>query len=78
MTEIKAHIVLDPSIGEDPKAREETLAQVIKASGLAEVNQERLEELGIITGKVRKSSLDAIRKIPGVLSVNPDTKRSLR
>jgi len=78
MAEVKAHIVLDPSIGQNPEKRTALLEKLLKTAPISEINQKRLDLYGIITGMVDESLLDDIRKTPGVVSVERDKERFLR
>jgi hypothetical protein len=78
MAWVKAHIILDPSVGKDAEARSATLAKILQAANISQINQNRFDRYGILTGVIDDSVLEEIHRIPGVLSVEVDKERFLR
>ena len=78
MSKVKAHIVFDDKKVEQPEGRAEMLGKIKKAAKIANVNQERFEQYGILTATVDESSLDKVRQVPGVAGVEVDEERHLQ
>lgn len=69
MAKVRAHIVFDDH---KPESRARMLETVKKAVEISDINKQRFELYGLLTGTVEDSSLDKVREIPGVKGVQVD------
>jgi len=75
MAEIKAHITFKAPFKQDPKTLAESVKKVLQTVPISQINQERLDSLGIVSGMVDESDLEKIQALDEVDSVTRDEKR---
>lgn len=75
---IKVHITFTPGVSTDAEARAEAVAEITRVGGMTGINQKRLESYSLLSGLIDESTLDAVRAIKGVRSVEPDRMRHLK
>src|SRR6267143_1875131 len=63
---VKVHIVLKKDVCPDSSACQEALRTIQNVSGIANVNQKRLERYGIVSGDLPKSKIESVRELPHV------------
>lgn len=78
MNPVRVHITFTPDVSADTEARAAVVAEITRVGGMVEVNQSRLERYGLLTGVIDATTLDAVRAIAGVRTVEPDRIRNLR
>jgi hypothetical protein len=74
-TATKIHITLNQPAAKDPEERRFALEKIVDLSGIRDVNQNRLDRFGIITGIVDSSKINVLRKMSEVRSVSVDEER---
>jgi hypothetical protein len=75
MAKIKAHIVFDDDKVGEPESRAKMLDKIKQTAQISDVNEERFDLYGILTGTLDDSKLEKVKKIPGVASVEADEEK---
>jgi len=78
MGKVKAHIVFDEKKVAKPEARAKMLDKIKKTANISDINAQRFELYGVLTGNVEESNLEKVRQIPGVASVEVDKEKYLQ
>jgi hypothetical protein len=66
------HITLKKSIREDSAAKQAVLEKLVNDYGVTEVNMQRFERYGIVSGVVSVSEIGKIQILPEVQAVGRD------
>lgn len=77
MSVVKAHITFDEKIA-GSKSKQKMLNEIKKETNLSDINEERFDLYGVLTGNLDESDLETVRQIPGVANVQIDQKRHLQ
>jgi hypothetical protein len=78
MSRVKAHIVFDEGHITKPEDRSKMLDKVKKTAKISDINQERFDLYGVLTGTIDESNLDKVRQIPGVAGVEVDEEKYIQ
>jgi|GEM_PF-2864741 len=74
---ILVHVVLDDAVWKDAEQRQAVVDQVLRIGNGRDLNEKRLGRFGILTCIVDEATLDDVRGIAGVKTVDKDQVRRL-
>jgi len=71
---MKVHVTLQSHVREHPEMKSRVLEKM-QAAGIQNVNVQRFERYGIVSGDLDSSKLETIRQMPDVKTVEIDEQR---
>ena len=69
---MRVHITLDKELRNDPEAKGKVLDAITDVANVADLNRQRFERYGIISGDVAPDCIDDLRQVDGVAAVEAD------
>ena len=72
---MKVHLVLDKRLLGNTEALQQAKQRIVEQTGMASINEKRLERHGLLSGDIAPEKLHVLESIDQVSKVEADTKK---